>query len=329
MPSTETQTAVVDGREIRQQDVDKAYQRAAPTSPPPSADEMLTAKLNVLNDLIVQDVLAARARAARLDVTDAELDAAFAEAKKDIPDESFQEELTRRGLTVADVRDGLRGQLLAQKVIDRDVTAKVAVSEQDVADYYSANRAQFNLAEDAYRVAQIVITPGRESQPANRKGDDATTAEAAAKKLQMVMERLKGGADFAELARDYSEDPQSAPQGGDLGLVPVTRLKEAPPALRDAVLKVSPGTVTTVSAGGLHTVVLVLGKETAGQRDLTVPAVRETITATIKEQKAQLLRTAYLALARNDATVVNHLARRIVASQGAMPSLGLASPPGR
>ncbi len=318
--------AVVDGREIRRDDVEKTYRRVAQASPPPSEEEALTAKLSLLNELIVQDILMAKARDLKIEVMDAELDAAYADARKNIPEEAFQQELARRSLTVADMREGLRRELLAQKVIEREVVSKITTTDQDVTDFYNANRAQFNFAENAYRIAQIVITPVREPQVANRTGDDATTPEAAARKAQMLMERLKAGAAFGELARDYSEDPQSAPQGGDLGFVPVSALNQAPPPLRDAVLKTSPGTVSAVSAGGGHTLVLLVAREAAGQRDLTMPGVRENITATLRGRKEQLLRTAYLGAARSDAAVVNHLARRVLESQGKLPGLAPQAP---
>ena len=76
----------------------------------------------------------------------------------------------------------------------------------------------------------------------------------------MLMERLKQGAQFSELATDFSEDPQSAPRGGDLGFVPLSALQKAPQALRDAVLKTAPGTVSVVSNNGGHTLVLVVAK---------------------------------------------------------------------
>jgi peptidylprolyl isomerase len=145
----------------------------------------------------------------------------------------------------------------------------------------------------------------------------------------MLMDRLKAGAPFAELAADYSEDAQSAGRGGDLGLVPMSRLQQAPPALRDAVLNKAPGSVTVVSAGGAHTIVLVLSHEQAGQRDPSMPAVREQITQTLRGRKEQLLRTAYLTAVRGDAQVVNYLARRIVEGKGAIPNLQLATPGGR
>ena len=56
------------------------------------------------------------------------------------------------------------------------------------------------------------MTPTRDAGLNNRTGDDATTPQAAAAKVQMLMERLKSGAPFSQLAMDYSEDPQSAPR---------------------------------------------------------------------------------------------------------------------
>jgi peptidyl-prolyl cis-trans isomerase SurA len=307
--------AVVDGREIRRDDVEKAFRRVGDGAQTPSGDEALTAKLGLLDDLIIQEILLAKAGQLKIEVADTEVDAAFAEAKKNITDDAFQQELTRRNLTAADMRDGLRRQLLAQKVIEREVGSRVAVTDQEVNDFFAANRTQFNVPEDAYHLAQIIITPVRDAQLANRTGDDATTPQAATAKVAMLMERLKGGASFADLARDYSEDPESAPRGGDLGLVPLSAVKQAAPALRDAVLKVSPGSARVVSQNGAHTIVFVVAFERAGQRDLSQPEVRQRITDTLRARKEQLLRTAYLTAARTDADVVNYLARQVVESQ--------------
>jgi peptidyl-prolyl cis-trans isomerase SurA len=321
-PATSTTTAsantwaVVNGREITREDVDKAYRRTRDTSQPLSDEETLTAKLSLLNELIVQEILVAKAGELKLDVPQSDLDTAYANAKKNISDEAFQQELTRRSLTPADMREGLRRELLTQKVIEREVGSKIAVTDQEVSDFFNANRAQFNVAEESYHIAQIVVTPTREPQVTNGTGDDAATPQAANAKTRMLMERLKGGASFRDLALSYSEDPESAPRGGDLGFVPVSRLKQAPPRLRDAVLNKTPGTVSVASSGGAHTIVLVVAHEQAGQRDLSMPAVREGITQTLRGRKEQLLRAAYLTAVRTDAEVVNYLARRLVESKG-------------
>ena len=318
--------AVVDGRNISRQDVEKAYRRAQDTTQTVSDEEALTAKLNLLNDLVTQDLLLAKATQLKLDVASSDLDAAFADAKKNIPDEAFQQELTRRGLTPTELREGLRRELLTRKVVVQEVASKIAVTDPEITAFFNANRAQFNVPEESYHIAQIVITPVREAQTANRSGDDAATPEAAAAKAQLLMDRLKAGAAFQEVAADYSEDAPSAGRGGDLGLVPVSRLKQAPPALRDAVINRAPGYVSVVSAGGAHTIVAVISHESAGQRDPSMPAVHDQIAQTLRARKEQLMRAAYLIAIRSDAKVDNYLARRIVESQGKLPGLPLGAP---
>ena len=321
--------AVVDGREMRREDVERAYRRTRDIAQTLSDDEVLTAKLSLLNDMIVQDILLAKAGLLKLEVPQGDLDTAYANAKKNIPDEAFQQELTRRSLTPADMREGLRRELLSQKVVDQEVGSKIAITDQEVTDFFSSNRAQFNLAEESYHLAQIVVTPTPDAQVTNTTGDNATTAQAAVAKVQMLLERLKAGVPFQDLATGYSEDPESAPRGGDLGLVPVSRLRQAPPPLRDAVLNKAPGTVSVASAGASHTIVLVVAHEQAGQRTLSTPGVRERITETLRAQKTQLLRAAYLTAIRTDADVVNYLARRLVESKGQMPSLPLSTSRGK
>jgi len=320
--------AVVDGRQIMRDDVEKAYRRTRDLSQTLSDEEILTAKLALLNDLILQDVLLAKGAALKIEVPSTDLDTAYANAKKNLGDDAYQQELTRRNLTVADMREGLRRELLTQKVIEQEVGSKIAVADQDVTGFFNANRTQFNIPEESYHLAQIVVTPVRD-QIANATGDDATTPQAAAAKVKMLMERLKAGASFRDLATGYSEDPETAPRGGDLGFLPVSRLQQAPPALRDAVLNKAPGSVNVAGANGAYTLVLVVAHEQAGQRDLSTPGVRERITETLRGRKEQLLRTAYLTTARGDAAVVNHLARRLVAEQAKVPGLLPAAPAGK
>src|SRR5215203_918913 len=79
--------AVVDGRPITRDDVEKAFRRGADSAQGLSDEEALTAKLNLLNDLIVQDIVLAKAGSLKLDVAPTELDAAYGRAKKNISDE--------------------------------------------------------------------------------------------------------------------------------------------------------------------------------------------------------------------------------------------------
>ena len=176
--------ATVDGEAITRDEVDKAFRRVG-DGEALSEDETLAAKLSVLDDLITEEILVAKARALKIEVPETEVDTAYTQAKQNITDEAFQQELTRRNLTMQDMRDGIRRQLLAQKVIEREVSSKITITDQQVSDFFNANREQFNLPEDAYHLAQIVVTPVRDAQIVNRTGDDATTPQAAATKVAM------------------------------------------------------------------------------------------------------------------------------------------------
>jgi peptidyl-prolyl cis-trans isomerase SurA len=313
--------ATVDGREITREQVERTFKRTRDSSQPLSPEEELTAKLSLLNELIVQEVLLNKATTLKVTVADSEVDTAFNNAKKNIPDDAFQQELSRRGISAADLREGLRRELLAQKVVNQEVSAGAAVSDQEVTDFFNTNRAQFNVAEETYHLAQIVVTPGRDGQVTNRTGDDAATPQIAVAKVKMLMERLQAGADFRDLAVAYSEDPESSPRGGDVGFVTASQIKQSPPPLRDAVLNKKPGTVNIATMNGVYTLVLVVAHEQAGQRDLSTPGVKDGISNTLKGRKEQLLRAAYVTAAQDEAQVDNYLARRLVESKGKVPGL--------
>ena len=318
--------AVVDGREIRKDDVEQAYRRVAPLEPIPSEDEALSARLRILNDLIDQDILLARGRDRKVEVTDAEIEKAFAERKSNMPEEAFQKELAQRRLAPDDMKRALARELMVRKLLEQEVGSNVAIGDEAIREFYDRNRSQFNVAETRYRIAQIVVTPVREPQTRNRAKDDAATPAEAERKVQMLMGRLKSGADFGSLAMDYSEDAESAPQGGDLGFVPASALNQVAPELRQAVLNAKPGEVSGVSAGGGYILFLLAAREEAGQRDLGMPGVRESITNLLRDRREQLLSEAYIAAARNDVKVVNYFARQVVDGRGKMPGLPLQPP---
>ena len=68
------------------------------------------------------------------------------------------------------------------------------------------------------------------------------------------------------------------------------------------------------------TIVFKVAQEPAGQRDLSTPGVSDRITEALKARKEQLLRSAYLTSLRDDADIVNHLAKRVVETQGKVPT---------
>jgi peptidyl-prolyl cis-trans isomerase SurA len=205
-------------------------------------------------------------------------------------------------------------------VINREVVAKITVTDQDVQDFYNQNRAQFNVTEPQYRIAQIVITPHKDPGLRNRKNDDATTDAEARRKAAALEQQLSTGADFAQVAMDYSEDPASAGSGGDLGYVPESSLSQSDPALKKAVMSLKAGQISGIIVlRDSYRILKLVAKEAPGQRDLNDPTVQQSIRDNIHNRKEQLLRAAYLAVARNNAKITNYLAQQVVESAGKLP----------
>lgn len=321
--------AVVNGTEIKRDEVEKYYKsQINPEAQEPSQEEALSLKLNVVEQLINNEILLERAKKLNLEASDGEVEDKFTELKSPFTEEEFQRQLKQRGMGVDDLKRDLRRQLSIQKLLNREVAAKVTITDQDVQDFYNANRNQFNVAEPQYRISQIVITPHKDAQIRNRKNDDATTEAEAQRKTKMLMDKLDSGADFAQLAMDYSEDMNTAANGGDLGYIPESALNQSDPTLKRTVLALKPGQVSQPIVLKDSTRILKLvAREAAGLRGVNDPQVQQTIRDTLRNRKEQLLRSAYLAVGRDQAHVTNFLAQQVVEAAGKLPDAAKSTPP--
>jgi peptidyl-prolyl cis-trans isomerase SurA len=323
--------AVVNGKEIKREEVDKYYRtRVNPEGQEPSQEEALSLKLNVLDELINNEILLERAKKLNLEASDGEVEDKFTELKSPYTEDEFQRKLKDQGVAVDDLKSDLRRQLSIQKLLNREVVAKISITDQDVTDFYNANKAQFNVAEPQYRIAQIVVTPKKEPQIRNRKNDDATTEAEAQRKVKMLMDRLNSGADFGQLAMDYSEDMNTAGTGGDLGYVPESALNQSDPALKKMVLGLKPGQVSPpIQLKEGYRILKLITRESPGLRGITDPQVQQTIRDTLRNRKEQLLRSAYLAIARDEARATNYLAQQVVEAAGKLPDAAKTTMPQR
>src|SRR6202140_1310982 len=318
--------ATVNGQEIKREDVDKFYRtRVSPEGQEPSQEEALSLKLNVLDELINNEILLERAKKLNLEASDGEVEDKFTELKSPFTEDEFQRQLKDRGVSADDLKRDLRRQLSIQKLLNREVVAKIVITDQDVSEFYNANKAQFNVAEPQYRIAQIVVTPRKEPQIRNRKNDDATNEAEAQRKVKMLVDRLNSGADFSQLAMDYSEDMNSSTTGGDLGYVPESALNQSDPALKKMVVGMKPGRVSQpIQLKEGYRILKLITRESPGLRGLSEPQGQQTIRDTLRNRKEQLLRAAYLAIARDEARSTNYLAQQVIETAGKLPDGGSA-----
>ena len=316
--------ATVDGRKIFRTDLDKYYDNQVSTAQQAPAGEQATAlRLQILHQLIDDEILMRRAEKLGLLATDEEVDRKFNEAKAPFTQEEFDKRMQERKITVADFKRDIRRSITVEKVMNKEVSSKINITDQDINDYYNAHKAEFNLIEPQYHLAQIMVTPAPNPQVHNQN-DKAQNEADARKKIQMIANRLDSGDDFATLAMKYSEDPETAGNGGDLGTVPESGLKGTDPATRDAVMRLKPGQYSAIigvanpatrQAVGFRIVKLV-AKEPAGQRDLSDPRVQQAIRSQLHDRREQLLKAAYYEVLRDSAKVENYYAKQVLDRNG-------------
>lgn len=309
--------ATVNGRPVTYSDIDKQYE-AQFGGPGRSAsdDQVQIQKLEVLRTLVDNEIMLQRAEKLGLMAVDSDVEAKFNELKAPYTQEEFQKQIATRKMSVDDLRAQIRRDLSVQKLFNKEITSQIEITNKDIADFYAANKASFNLAERQIHMAQILVTPVADPNVRNLKNDKARDDEQARRKVQSIAARLRQGEDFAMLAQNYSEDPNSAPNGGDLGFVPESTLEKANIELRRAIGSLRPGETTPVirtSEG--YRILKLITREPAGQRDISDPKVQQTIRETLINRKDQLLKAAYYEMARNEAKVVNYLVNGIIGAR--------------
>jgi peptidyl-prolyl cis-trans isomerase SurA len=309
--------AEVDGKTITRQQVERQYSnRMAAGSDAGDREQELSFKLNILNELISNQILLAHAAHARITVSEAEVDDQISKLHSPYSDEEFQKRLGDQGLDMEGLREEVRKSLVINKLVNKEIESRISVSDADIEKFYNQNRANYHVPETQYHLAQIQVTPVRDPQIRNLKNDDASSPVAAQRKIEALYARLRANEDFSTVAQEYSEDPRTAPGGGDMGYIPVSAL-ESSPELKKALSDLQPGAISGILATktGYH-IIKLIGIEKPGQHDLSDPQVQSAIRRTLMNEKEQLLKAAYIEDLRNHAKIVNYLAGQVVTAGG-------------
>jgi peptidyl-prolyl cis-trans isomerase SurA len=318
--------ATVDGRKIFRSDVDKYYENQITSAQQAPVGEQATIlRLNILRQMVDDEIVMRRAEKLGLLATEDEVDRKLNEIKSPYTQEEFDKRLQEKKITLDDFKRDIRRSITVDKVMNKEVSSKINVTDQDINSYFTAHKSEFNLIETQYHLAQIFVTPVPNPQVHNQNNKAQNEADAR-KKIQMISNRLDSGDDFATLAMNYSEDPETSGNGGDLGTVPESSLRNTDPSTRDLVLKLKPGQYTPIitvinpankQPAGFRIVKLV-AKEPAGQRDLSDPRVQQAIRSQLHDRREQLLKAAYYEVLRDSAKVDNYYAKQILDSNGSV-----------
>jgi peptidyl-prolyl cis-trans isomerase SurA len=313
--------ATVNGHPIFQTEVDKLYNAQLASNPQqqvPTPDQEDSLKLNIIRSLITESEVDQRAAKQGLVATDAEVDAKVAEVKAPYTEEQFQAKLKAANLTFDQFKRDVRRSLTQEKLLNKEINSRITVTDADVRNYYNAHKADFNLIEPAYHLAQIEVTDQGATQAGNLQNNKATNDEEARKKIQVIKNRIDSGEDFGELAANFSERPDNASNGGDMGFISESQLKTNP-VIYAAVTKLTAGQTTDIIPQvdpSTHkplgySIFKLISKDAAGQREYDDPRVQQNIRQQLHDSRAQLLQAAYREMLSDQAKVENFFAEQV------------------
>ncbi|MCL2336371.1 MAG: peptidylprolyl isomerase [Firmicutes bacterium] len=256
---------------------------------------------SMLEQMINQELLKQDAEKQKLTPTDKEVTDQLANIKKQLgSDDAYKKYLDSVGQNEAGLKNMIKDQMALTKLQEKITANLASPTEKDVQAYYDAHKQQYNQPEQR-QVSHILIGTGASSNGKNRSESDAKVLA-----LQIV-DKLKAGGNFAALAKQYSDDPGSKENGGQLppfsqnGSM-VKEFETAAFALQNkGALTVEP----VRTQYGYHIIRL----------DAIIPAsqksfaeVKDSITSALKQQNVQAKMSAYVDELRNNAKIDNKLA---------------------
>jgi parvulin-like peptidyl-prolyl isomerase len=170
-------------------------------------DGMTKLKKSILDQIIDEKVLLQQAKKQKITVTKRKQESALEDVKKRFKsDAEYKKELSDSGLTEVKLKERINNQLIVMDLLDKEVRAKITPPTEDEAKKYYQENEKDMVEPEAVRVRHILIKTDEKNQ------------ESALKQITDIKTQLDAGANFADLAKKYSEDKISAEKGGDLGL---------------------------------------------------------------------------------------------------------------
>ena len=317
--------ATVNGRNIMLQEVERGVSQQAGGNPAGLSQlELAQARLTVLDGLIKREVMFQRAEREKVLPTEAQIDGAIAQQKEQsgMTQDEFERQLKAQNMTVESLREEARKNLAISNLQDK-YNGKITISDREVEDFYNNNKQQF-VNKRGVALSMIVVDPADNS--ASGIGLDDAKNEADAKlKIDNIYQQLQGKADFATVARAKSEDYNSLRAGGDIGFATEDELKANgfPPELIAQFLgPMQVGDYTQPVSFRGKWYIFKLADKRLQTENLTLdsPGLRQQIAQGLTNQRKQILNTALLEVAIDEARIVNNLAANMLNNPG---NLGL------
>jgi peptidyl-prolyl cis-trans isomerase SurA len=304
--------ATVNGKAIKFEEVERAVkQQAQGQESKLSALELASARLQVLQTLIEQEVMFQKAEKEGTVPSDEEITAEINKQKTQSGKsaDQIQKEMQESGLTDAALHDQVKKALAIQKLVDK-ITGRIEPpKDAEIEAFYNGNKDAF-VKKRGVKLAAIVIDPAN-----NGEGDTTVDEQSSVLKANDIIKRLQSGQEFSTLAQQFSED-QSRLQGGDLGYVSEADMRQSFPEQLTATLMSPQSEIGKIYSARMMGKLYILKLQDRSDRDeqvtLDSPGVRQQVADQLVNSRKQLLAASYQAIAMNEARVENYLAKKVV-----------------
>ena len=191
--------------------------------------------------------------------------------KNGLQEVQLEQMLEREGRSLSSYRNHIRDQILVSKITRFEISNRVKVSDKEVNQYYRDHQKEF-WEDGRVRARHILFIAERSSSEANRK--------VKLQQAKKVLNEIRKGKDFAELAMEYSEDV-SASDGGDVGFVVRGKMVRE---FEEAVFDLKPGQISDIveTEYGYH---IIKVEEVVSGKTLTLKDAKERVTKVLTMEK--------------------------------------------
>ena len=230
----------------------------------------------VLDQLVAFRLLTQESAARKVPIPETDIDARMQQIRGQFPDDkAYSAALSERGMTPDTLREDIRRQMAAMKLVETAVVPTVTVGDPEIEAFYKQNPDKFQEPEAVHAAHVLIRVP---------EGTDAAAKQKARAEAQGVLASArKKGADFAALAKQHSQDQASAVNGGDLGFV---ARGQTVPAFEQAAFALKPGELSGVveSPFGFH---VIKAFEKRQARTVPLAEVKGQVGEFLKQQQVQ------------------------------------------
>jgi peptidyl-prolyl cis-trans isomerase SurA len=256
--------------------------QSAPYGPDEKRQMLLKVRQDMLDNMIGQKLTDQEGNRLGISVAESEVDRRVEKIKSErfFTEKELRRTLQAEGYTLEEYRRRIKEQLLGIKLINLEIRSKIAITEEEIREYYENHHEDFG-GTSKYHLSTILVRV-----PSWDRADDR---EVALKKVELILDALNGGTPFEEVARRYSDDI-TAEDGGDLGFFAV---EELAPELRETLRWMKEGEISAAlqTSQGYQ---LILVQDIKGSQGRTLEEARIEIQERMYREMAEKKYKAWL-----------------------------------